>query len=231
MMSGYDRHSLLLTAIFVLSVLVIMILLVGTVLESALIIALYLYGSIPFGYIFLYLNRGGIPEDRGIIGVAKSFRLGGYRSGIPTAMGEISKAIIPLAISFFYYDLEMGITVSLVFSTYIGTNFSAFLGGKGGAGATIILWSTLVLSPISILANALLFIVSVRLTKDSYISTMHFFIQLPILFAIITRSPELTLFGIGVAMVFITRFSRERDEMKNLRPKDRNENGWNSGNQ
>jgi glycerol-3-phosphate acyltransferase PlsY len=216
--SGFDRHPLIITSIFVLAILIILILLSDSFEKGVFILLFYLYGSIPFGYIFLYLNaREEIPEDRGIIGVAKSFRLGGYRSGVPTAAGEISKALLPLVFSYVMYDLDVAITVSLVFASYIGTNFSIFLGGRGGAGATIILWSTLVLSPLTLLIDVVIFIISLRISRNTYFSSMLFFLLLPLLIALIERSPELTLFGIGVAAVFITRFSRERDEMKNLR--------------
>jgi glycerol-3-phosphate acyltransferase PlsY len=218
-LSGFDRHPILLTGTFVILALSMMIVIGGTPLLGGAIISLYIFGSIPFGYIFLYLNaREDIPEDRGIIGVAKSFRLGGYRSGVPTVAGEISKAILPLLISYLVFDLDLTITVLLVLSTYIGTNFSLFLRGRGGSGVTIILWSTLVLSPLTILAETILLLISIRLTRDSYLSTIHVFLQLPILLAILERSLELTLFGIVVAMIFITRFSRERDEMKNVTP-------------
>src|SRR6056297_2677882 len=60
-------------------------------------ISAYLYGAIPFGFIFTWLFTGKKVYDYSTrtIGVANTFTVGGKKAGYLTVIGESSKGLLP----------------------------------------------------------------------------------------------------------------------------------------
>src|SRR6056297_3023851 len=114
----------------------------------------YIYGSIPFAYIYTYLAKGEKITELGSknVGVANTFSVAGMLPGVFTVLGEISKGIVPILVSLVFYDYALELSILFVTCSFVGTNFSIFLKFKGGMGFTIFLWSTLILSPLSVVA-------------------------------------------------------------------------------
>jgi hypothetical protein len=67
--------------------------------------ACYLYGAIPFSYVFTYLASGKRIYEAGSrnIGVANTFVVGGMIAGLLTVCSEISKVVVCIAERGQYY--------------------------------------------------------------------------------------------------------------------------------
>ncbi|HSV42383.1 MAG TPA: glycerol-3-phosphate acyltransferase [Methanomassiliicoccales archaeon] len=174
----------------------------------------YLYGSIPFGYIITkyWTGKDITKEGSTSAGMANSYNVGGMVPAMITASGEISKALVPLAITFFYYDLDLRISCFLLVGTYLGTNFSIFLGGNGGMGTTMMLWSLLILSPFSLIAIIIFMVLSMKLVKDTYHMALLNYAVGPFLVLIIDGRVELVAFVTFAAVIYLMKLKRDMDD-------------------
>ena len=174
----------------------------------------YLYGSIPFAFIFTYLVKREVIYEKGTtnVGVANAFGVGGLFAGSLTVIGEISKALVPLAISWYFFEFDLTISLIFVFSALLGTNFPIFLKGKGGMGATIAIWTLLILSPYSLLLLAAIFVLFIKTSKDSYLSAILTYALAPLVLFLVERSVTFALFAVATALLFCLKYNRRRDE-------------------
>jgi glycerol-3-phosphate acyltransferase PlsY len=182
---------------------------------APLVLAFYVYGSIPFAYIVVMKNTGDriFEKGSGNVGVANAFRTGGLAAGMVTVFGEMSKALLPLLVSFLLFGYDMTANVLFTGAALLGTNLSIFLRRKSGLGTTCVMYSLLVLSPFSLLgflgAMGLGFVLS---KKNGYVSGLVGYFSLPVLLLIFNDSIELVFWGAYVAVLFALMFSKERDE-------------------
>src|SRR6056297_237659 len=88
----------------------------------------YLYGSIPFGFIFTRLFTGKKVYKYGTktIGVANTFTVGGKKASYLTVLGEASKGVLPVIIFPALFQSPSPMLVSIFFAL-IGTSFLVFL--------------------------------------------------------------------------------------------------------
>jgi glycerol-3-phosphate acyltransferase PlsY len=175
----------------------------------------YIYGSIPIAYIAVRRSTGDIilAKGSGNVGVANAFRVGGLAAGFTTVLGEVSKALLPLGVSFLFFEYDMMANVLFTGAALLGTNFSIFLRRRSGLGTTCVMYSLLVLSPFSLLGllgmMGLGFVLS---KKNGYVSGLAGYISLPFFLYIFNDSIELVFWGVYVALLFGLAFSAERDE-------------------
>ncbi|HSV42382.1 MAG TPA: glycerol-3-phosphate acyltransferase, partial [Methanomassiliicoccales archaeon] len=122
-------------ALIVIISLSFLILIADTDTERYGPILTYFYGSIPFGWFFAKVRSGKDISKEGStnLGVANSFNVAGYVEGVFTIFTEASKAVIPLAIAFIYFDHDLELSCVLIAGSYLGTNFSAFMRLEGGS--------------------------------------------------------------------------------------------------
>ncbi len=174
----------------------------------------YCYGSIPFGFIITkyWTGRDLSAEGSTNVGMANSYNVGGMVPAIITVIGEISKALVPLAISYLFFDFSLTISCALLVGSYLGTNFSIFLNGKGGMGTTMMLWSLFFLSPFSAMALLIFMVIAMKLMKDSYHMALLNYMVGPFLVAIIDQRLVLIAFVTFAAFIYIIKLKRDMDD-------------------
>jgi len=124
----------------------------------------YLLGSIPTGIILTRLFSKVNPRETGSrnIGATNIYRTAGKTLGILTLIGDVLKGALPMwaAIMWTPHDL-WGIAdlwVAIVgLSPIVGHMFPIFLGFKGGKGVATALGAYLLISPVSVLIEFLIF--------------------------------------------------------------------------
>jgi glycerol-3-phosphate acyltransferase PlsY len=118
----------------------------------------YLLGSVPTGLLLARFFSKVDPRKTGSgnIGATNIFRTAGKRLGILTLVGDVLKGMIPIAIA-----IQLGISdlwlAAVGLSTFLGHIFPIFLGFRGGKGVATALGVYLVISPIAVLMEFLLF--------------------------------------------------------------------------
>ncbi|NIQ04632.1 MAG: glycerol-3-phosphate acyltransferase, partial [Candidatus Korarchaeota archaeon] len=157
------------------------------------------YGSIPFAFIFTYATKGEIIYKKGTknVGVANAFGVGGLPAGFLTVMGETSKALLPLIISNYYFGDDLTTSLIFIFSAMLGTSFSIFLKGKGGMGRTILIWTLLILAPISAILLGAIWLAIYKICKDSYYSSIINNFLIPVVLLPTQQSIPFAIFGLS----------------------------------
>lgn len=189
----------------------------------------YFYGSIPFAFIFTYLFKRKIiyKEGTGNVGVANTFAIAGLLPGFLTVFGEISKAVFPILIAYFFINKNLYVALLLVLASLLGTNFSIFLAGRGGMGSTIIIYSLALLSIIDINSLWILltmggsFFLGMLITRDSTWTNRIAYATLPFIIYGYTRDFIFAGWGLIIAILYIAKYRKSKDEAAVFKVKDR----------
>jgi len=118
----------------------------------------YLLGSVPTGFLLAKFFSKVDPRKMGSknIGATNIFRTAGRALGILTLVGDVLKGMIPIGIA-----IQLGVSdlwlAGVGLSTFLGHIFPIFLGFRGGKGVATALGVYLVVSPIAVLMECLLF--------------------------------------------------------------------------
>lgn len=118
----------------------------------------YLLGSVPTGLLLAKLFSKVDPRKMGSknIGATNIFRTAGKTLGILTLVGDVLKGMIPIGIAI-QLDVSDLWLAGVGLSTFLGHVFPIFLGFRGGKGVATALGVYLVVSPIAVLIEFLLF--------------------------------------------------------------------------
>ena len=179
-------------------------------------ILFYLYGSLPFAYILTYLKTGKriYEENSTNVGVANSYNTAGMLVGTLTVMGEISKGLLPLLVSYLFFGYSLEVSAYFLIGSLLGTNFSIFLKLKGGMGTTMMLWSFLFLSPFLLLAILALMVICLKLMKKTYHVAPFVYALAPLLALVIDGRLTIVLLALYVAALYIIKFRPEMDDFR-----------------
>ncbi len=143
-----------------------------------LVIAGYILGSIPFGYVIgRFVSKDDIrKKGSGNIGATNVSRVVGFKWGLLTVFLDALKAVIPLL------ALKNALLMDSVFDRYVicatgfsiilGHIFSIFLNFKGGKGVAAFVGVILALKPIEALVCLLVFVVVLAITRYVSLSSM-----------------------------------------------------------
>ena len=177
-------------------------------------LACYLYGSIPFAYLFTYIFKKEKLTDKGTgnIGVANTFGVAGIKAGFLTVVGEATKVMLPIALSRYYYEGALVISLIFISLSILGTAYSVFLKGKGGQGTTVLLWALLLLSPYSFLLYTGVFLLLFIAIKRRYYATILGYALLPVEIFAIEQNIHFVIFGALAALYYCLRYKPQRSD-------------------
>jgi glycerol-3-phosphate acyltransferase PlsY len=118
----------------------------------------YLLGSVPFGLILTKLFSKVDPRKRGSknIGATNIFRTAGKTLGVLTLIADGLKGVAPIWIAIQWRLPDHWIAIAGL-SPFLGHIFPIFLGFKGGKGVATALGIYLVISPVAVVIEFLLF--------------------------------------------------------------------------
>ncbi len=209
-----SRWLLAARASIVLSVLAVILYLIDGWELRGLALALYIYGGVPFPYLLVRTLRGRNIYAHGSRngGVANGFRVGGYLVGSLIVLGEVSKVAIPALASWIWYGFSSDVLALLLMAVCLGTNFSVFMGLRGGMGVTLAIWGLLVLSPLSLLIAMAIWLLCMKLVKDTFYQAIFGFASAPVVVLLVTMDPYIIGFSLLFAALFILRYDRTIDE-------------------
>lgn len=134
------------------------------------ILIAYLLGSIPFGYLLTRFTTGKDVRGHGSgnIGATNVLRTAGRGAGVATLVLDIAKGFAAVWIAGWLTDGSSGWMADAALAVLVGHAFPVFLGFKGGKGVATFFGAFLYLTPIPALAAAIVFVITVTVTR--YIS-------------------------------------------------------------
>jgi acyl phosphate:glycerol-3-phosphate acyltransferase len=123
--------------------------------------AAYLIGAIPTGVILTRIVGGKDIRNSGSgnIGATNVYRVAGRKLGVITLLGDCLKGLLPVLAAQQIAHLDTTAVAGVALAAFIGHCYPVYLGFKGGKGVATALGIFLVLSPKSVLAVLLVFVV------------------------------------------------------------------------
>ena len=135
-----------------------------SVFQIPLVIAGYLTGAIPYGYLLTKKMTGLniLEQGSGNIGSTNVGRIAGKKIGFLVQLLDMLKGLIPVAIVILLIKSDPPeypdfFPLVIALSTVLGHNFSIFLRFKGGKGVNTTLGATILLAPVAVLCSVLVY--------------------------------------------------------------------------
>ena len=170
----------------------------------------YLFGSIPFGYLFtkILLKKDIRNVGSGNIGATNVLRTGNKSLGYLTLILDIAKAVMPVIyIKFNYPDL---VYISAL-CAFLGHLFPIWLKFKGGKGVATFVGILISINIYYALVFGTIWILTFLISKYSSLSSLFASISIPIYLAIIDQG-NIIFFIIMFVLIFYTH----RENIKRL---------------
>ena len=170
----------------------------------------YLFGSIPFGYLFtkLLLKKDIRDVGSGNIGATNVLRTGNKSLAYLTLFLDIAKAVVPVIyIKFNYPDL---IYISAL-CAFLGHLFPVWLKFKGGKGVATFVGILISINIYYALVFGIVWILTFLISKYSSLSSLLASISIPIYLLIINQN-NIIFFIIMFVLIFYTH----RENIKRL---------------
>jgi glycerol-3-phosphate acyltransferase PlsY len=183
----------------------------------------YLLGSVPTGLLLAKLFSKVDPRKSGSknIGATNIFRTAGKTLGILTLIGDLLKGAIPVWIAIQWGESYLWIAISGL-SPFLGHVFPIFLGFKGGKGVATALGIYLVISPISVMIEFLIFAGIVWRWRFISLGSIICATTIPILIAFF-RSDSQAYFILSVIMAALILYRHQSNISRLLQG---TENKW-----
>ena len=170
----------------------------------------YLFGSIPFGYIFtkILLKKDIRNVGSGNIGATNVLRTGNKSLGYSTLVLDIAKAVVPVIfIKLNYPDL---VYISAL-CAFLGHLFPIWLKFKGGKGVATLVGILLSINIYYAIVFGTVWILTFLISKYSSLSSLFASISIPIYLLIIDKG-NIIFFIIMFVLIFYTH----RENIKRL---------------
>lgn len=171
-----------------------------------LIFLSYLYGSIPFGLLFVKKTKGiDIRKvGSGNIGATNVLRVAGLSTALISGILDLSKGLLPILIGRYIFNFDIFTLFWMGFFGVIGHDFSIFLGFKGGKGIASTLGFIIGLNVIVALIEVLIFVTVLLITKIVSLSSIISILLLPIILLLL-RNYNLALLSILLTILALYR--------------------------
>ena len=170
----------------------------------------YLFGSIPFGYLFtkILLKKDIRNVGSGNIGATNVLRTGNKSLGYLTLILDIAKAVVPVIyIKFNYPDL---VYISAL-CAFLGHLFPIWLKFKGGKGVATFVGILISINIYYALVFVIVWTLTFLISRYSSLSSLFASISIPIYLLIINQS-NIIFFIIMFVLIFYTH----RENIKRL---------------
>ena len=150
--------------------------------DLLLVLAAYLVGSIPFGYVLPRLLRGDDIRRHGSgnVGATNVWRVYGRSLGLPVAVLDVLKGLVPAALGLWLGGDWVGVLAGA--AAMLGHARPAYLGfSKGGKMVATAGVVALALAPLAALGCAAIWILAFALTRYASLASMLAAAALPVL--------------------------------------------------
>ena len=168
-----------------------------------LVVAAYLIGSIPFGYLIVRgKGRGDIRETgSGGTGATNVSRRAGKAAGVLTLLLDAAKGCIAVLIARTVSGDDWVIAAAAI-AALVGHIFPVWLGFRGGKGVATGVGIFLVLAPIALLCAGVIFVAIVLLTRFVSLGSITAAVLIPVLVWLQYDSQSLLMAAIvGAALI------------------------------
>lgn len=186
------------------------------------LVAAYLIGGIPFGYLLVKLKRGEDVRSMGSgnIGATNVLRTTGRALGFATLLLDIAKgaAAVWLADRFLNGSIQWMSLAAL--AVMAGHAYPVFLKFKGGKAVASFVGAFLYLTPLPLAAMLVVFVITVAVTRYISLGSVLAAGFFPIAVFLIEHPPAIVVLAAAIAGIFIV--VRHRSNLERIRAGNEN---------
>lgn len=170
------------------------------------LIAAYLLGSLPFGYIMskILLKTDIRQHGSGNIGATNVLRVVGWRAALPVFLLDILKGFLAVSIARLVADVP-AVYLGAGFLAMLGHSYPVFLGFRGGKAAATAIGVMAALSGWALLIMALVALAVVGLTRYVSLGSIIGALLVPLIFLILGYDLPYIIFGVATALLIVIR--------------------------
>jgi acyl phosphate:glycerol-3-phosphate acyltransferase len=157
--------------------------------DAALVVGAYLLGSIPFGYVLPRLLRGDDIRRHGSgnVGATNVWRVYGRSLGLPVAVLDVLKGLVPAALGLWLGGDWVGVLAGA--AAMLGHARPVYLGfSKGGKMVATAGGVALALAPLAALGCAVVWVAAFAVTRYASLASMLAAAALPVLCLVLGSS-------------------------------------------
>ncbi|HAA89494.1 MAG: Glycerol-3-phosphate acyltransferase [Thermoanaerobacterales bacterium 50_218] len=186
-----------------------------------LLLASYLVGSIPFGFLFGKLKGVDLRErGSGNIGATNAFRVLGRKLGVVVFLCDFLKGMIPALLGKLWGGPGWGAAAGI--AAVVGHNWSVFLGFRGGRGVSTSAGVLVALTPKVILAALGTWLGVLLLTGYVSLSSITAALLAPVYAFLLRESPIYYFFIIPASLfIFLRHLPNIRRLLRGIEPRVR----------
>ena len=177
-------------------------------MTAALVIAFsYLLGSVPFGMVFARAKGVDLRSvGSGNIGATNVLRAAGRGPAVLTLLGDALKgaAAVALARALGLGAFNEGLAA---LAAVAGHDFSVFLRFRGGKGVATSLGAVLIYAPQAGILTAVLWLITVVLTRYSSLGAIVSFALLPVMMLLTGQAKQKAAFAAALAALLVLKHS------------------------
>ena len=181
------------------------------------LVAAYLIGAIPFGFLLVKWKTGGDirASGSGNIGATNVLRTTGWKTGAATLALDIAKGYLAVWLAGYLTGANPMWMAAAALAVMAGHAFPVFLGGKGGKAVASFLGAWLCLTPLPLGATLVVFIAMVSWTRHISVGSIVAAGAFPLAVWLISHPPMPILLAAIVAGAFVVY--RHRENIERLR--------------
>jgi acyl phosphate:glycerol-3-phosphate acyltransferase len=193
---------------------------VNLTLEIVFVLATYLWGSIPYGYLITRITTGKniLEQGSGNVGSTNVGRVAGKKMAIITQLFDMLKGLLPVALYMYFNNLQINTpSQSFVYifalAAILGHNFSVFLKFKGGKGVNTTLGASVLIAPYSVFISVGVYILVKWRYKYVSLGSMVLGITLPLVELMIHGFSSTFYYLLICAALIIVRHRKNIDRL------------------
>ncbi len=164
----------------------------------------YLLGSIPTGYILVYLSEKKDVRDYGsrATGATNVLRMKGWTFALPVVLVDILKGVLPVYLAITLFEARSFAALCGLLAV-LGHCFPVYLKFKGGKGVATAAGSFIFLAPIPIALGLVVFILVAVISRYASLASLSASLSLPFFIYILKDDWEITAVGIAIFLFLV----------------------------
>ena len=170
------------------------------------LIAAYLLGSLPFGYIMskVLLKTDIRQHGSGNIGATNVLRVVGWKAALPVFLLDMLKGFLAVSIARYVIDVP-AVYLGAGFLAMLGHSYPVYLGFRGGKAAATAIGVMAALSGWALFIMAMVALAAVALTRYVSLGSIIGALLVPLIFLILGYGLPYVIFGIATALLIVIR--------------------------
>lgn len=173
-----------------------------------IVLAAYLIGSIPSGYLVFRIGRK--KDIRGLgsrsTGATNVLRLAGWRYALPVLVGDVLKSALPVWLVL-RFSGDRRLALAVAFAVALGHCFPVFIKFRGGKGVSTAMGAYAVLATPLFAVSLAIFAVVIAATRFVSLGSLLAILSFPLLALLWKSDRELAVLGLAIFLLVAFRHS------------------------